>query len=69
MRQASSILLFIVAGIICFSGYCMALIDWVQDARTGVYESNYTEAVLETSALVIYTYLAMRFLNRKIPFL
>ncbi|WP_461112727.1 hypothetical protein [Spirosoma jeollabukense] len=68
MRQASSIFLFIVVGIICFGGYCVALIDWVQDAKTGVYESNYIEAVLETSALVIYTYLAMRFMKRKIPF-
>lgn len=69
MRQASSILFLIVVGIICFSGYCMALIDWVQDARTGVYKSNHIEAALETSALVVYTYLAMRFVKRKLPFL
>ena len=69
MHQASCILILIVVGIICFSGYCMALIDWVQDARTGVYESNHLEAVLETSALIVYTYLAIRFMKRKVPFL
>jgi hypothetical protein len=68
MRQAPSILLFIVVGIICFSGYCVALIDWVQDARTGVYKRNHIEAVLETSALVVYTYLAMRFMKSKYLF-
>jgi hypothetical protein len=35
--------------------------------QTGVYARHHLEAFWETSALTIYTYLAVRFANRKLP--
>ena len=55
----------IAGSLICFMGYCAALIDWVQDAQTGVYQRNPLEAVLETFAIGAYTYFAIRFIQAK----
>lgn len=61
------ILVFLGAGgLVCFIGYCFALIDWVQDVRTGVYDRHHFEAFYETSALVIYTVFGVRFIHRKL---
>lgn len=49
-----------------FIGYCAAIVDWIQDYSGGVYKQNFMEAVLETAALVVYTYLGIRFFNRNI---
>ena len=65
MRQSLLVILLITASLICFLGYCAALIDWVEDYRTGVYQRHHVEAALETSALALYTYLAIRFINSK----
>ena len=67
MRQATYFLLLVAGSLICFGGYCAALIDWLQDLRTGVYEQHHGEAFLETTALSLYTYLGIRFLKLKIP--
>ncbi|MGF7216316.1 hypothetical protein GGR92_002481 [Spirosoma lacussanchae] len=58
--------LLIAIGLLGFCGYCTALLDWVQDVRTGAYILNYPEAVLETSALIMYTYLSIRFFRSKL---
>lgn len=64
MRQSSVLLLLLTAGFIGgFIGYCYALIDWVQDVLSGVYADHHVEAMLETTALGLYTYLAFRFLR------
>lgn len=68
MRQAILIILLIAGSLLAFLAYCAALIDWVQDAQTGVYERNHWEALAETLALVVYTYLAIRFIKRKSTF-
>ena len=52
--------------LVCFAGYCYALIDWVIDYETGVYKRQQLEAVYETSALLLYTALGLRFINRRI---
>lgn len=55
-----------VSSIACFIGYCAAMIDWIQDVKTGVYQQNYGEAFIETLLLLTYTYLAVQFIRSKI---
>ena len=69
MRQALFILVLALASLTCFAGYCAALIDWVKDYKSGVYERNHLEAFLETGGLGLYTFLAVRFVRLKIPLL
>ena len=45
--------------------YCIALIDWISDIKTGVYAHNHEEAFWETFALLLYTFFAIRFVIRK----
>ncbi|GAB4043229.1 hypothetical protein GCM10028774_58020 [Spirosoma jeollabukense] len=54
--------------LICFAGYCWALIDWVQDYKTGVYALERWEAFYESLALLIYTALAVRFMIKHLAF-
>ena len=68
MRSALLPVLLLTISLIGFTGYCYALIDWVQDVQTGVYERNYIEAIVETTALGLYSYLAIRFLRSKLTF-
>ena len=68
MRQALFFLLLAIASLICFTLYCAALIDWVQDYKTGVYERNHLEAFLETAGLGLYTFFGIRFLTLSPPF-
>lgn len=65
MRQTFAMIALVVGGLLCFGGYCLILIDWVQDYRLGVFRKNWLEAVLETGALGLYTFLAIRFLKTK----
>jgi hypothetical protein len=65
MKNHLLVILLITGALVCFTGYCFALIDWVQDMRTGVYHSDHFEAFYETSAIVLYTTLALRFITRK----
>ena len=65
--NANLLLLLVVLGaLVAFAGYCAALVNWAQDLLGGVYRQNLTEAVLETSGLVIYTYLGIRFFTRNL---
>ncbi|WP_420147149.1 hypothetical protein [Spirosoma sp.] len=64
MPKILLLLLIGLGGLLAFAGYWTALIDWVQDVSGGVYRQNFIEAMLETSGLVIYTYLGVRFFNR-----
>jgi hypothetical protein len=66
MRQTLSLILLLLCCFIGFTGYCFALIDWVRDVQTGVYERNHLEAIYETLALLVYTYFAVRFAGRRI---
>ncbi|CAN5502284.1 hypothetical protein BH09BAC4_BH09BAC4_24510 [soil metagenome] len=62
MKQHLSLIFFLGSTLVCFAGYCWALIDWTQDYRTGVYRNDHWEAFYETLALLIYTALAIRFM-------
>lgn len=66
MRQALTITVLILGGLLSITGYSMAIIDWLQDIQEGVYRENPFEAVLETSAIVFYTFLAVRFTRNKV---
>ena len=66
MRQMFFVVLLLISAFAGFTGYCYAWVDWVQDVKSGVYEKNYLEAVGETSALSLYTYLAIRFVKRNV---
>lgn len=63
MRPIVYLTLFLFVSLMGFIGYCCALLDWLQDLQTGVYAQNYQEAIGETAALGVYTYLAIRFLR------
>lgn len=63
MLPVMSFVLLLTVSLVGFIGYCYALIDWVQDVLTGVYADNHVEAILDTMALGVYTYLARRFLR------
>lgn len=65
MKSQLFVILLVTGVLVCFTGYCLAVIDWVQDYRTGVYQRAYFEAFYETAALVLYTLLGLRFMNRK----
>ncbi len=63
MRPTLYLTLLLMVGLVGFIGYCYALLDWLLDLQSGVYSRNHPEAVLETGALGVYTYLAIRFLR------
>ena len=69
MPKILLLLLITLGALAAFIGYCAALLDWIQDYTGGVYGQNYMEAVLETSALAVYTYLGIRFFNRNVGLL
>lgn len=66
MRQLLLIVILFIGSIASFVGYCAILIDWVHDLSSGVYSNNRLEAVLETTALFLYTYMAIRFMRSKL---
>lgn len=66
MRKVFLLLVIVVGALLAFTGYCFALVDWVQDCTGGFYRDNFLEAMLETSGLCIYTYLGIRFFNRNL---
>jgi hypothetical protein len=67
MRHSCLLLILLLGGLLSLSGYYLAWIDWLDDIQTGVYARHRLEAFWETSALIIYTYLAVRFANSKLP--
>ncbi|WP_026308380.1 hypothetical protein [Spirosoma spitsbergense] len=66
MRQLLFVVISIIGGLASFTGFCLALIDWVQDMEEGIYQESHLEAFLETGALVLYTSLAIRFMRNKL---
>jgi len=66
MTQQTRLVLLLSASFMCFLGYCAALIDWVQDYRSGLYGRASTEAALETGAILLYTYAGVRFTKCRI---
>lgn len=64
MDKTLMILLVVIGTIAAFVGYFAALTDWVQDYTSGTYRHNPLEGVFETLALVLYTYLGVRFFTR-----
>ncbi|UFH52592.1 hypothetical protein [Spirosoma sp. KNUC1025] len=68
MRHRVVIWLFVSGILLSVFGYSAAWIDWVQDYRTGMYASHPLEAILETSAIALYTFLGARFIFSRIRF-
>lgn len=69
MRNALVIPLIVVGGLITLVWYCSTLIDWLDEYSSGYYADHRIEQVLETAAIVVYTYFAVRFFRNKIGFL
>ena len=69
MRQLLYSLLLIAGLLLALLGYCAALIDWLQDYSSGYYAYHRVEQVLETAALLVYTYLGVRFYQQRMGFL
>ncbi|GAB4035228.1 hypothetical protein [Spirosoma gilvum] len=65
MRQRLLILAMVMVTITGLFFYCQAAIDWVQDLRSGVYDANPEEAILETAALSFYTFGGLFFFKWK----
>lgn len=66
MRQTLVLFLLITGSLLGLVGYCAALMDWINDVKTGVYAQHHGEAFLETVALVVYTTLGIRFGLRRV---
>lgn len=66
MKQRVLALLMMAGDLACFTGYCFAWLDWIRDLTEGIYARNQQEAALETSALMAYSYGAIRFMNRRL---
>ena len=66
MSKTLLLLLICLGALGAFALYCAALINWVQEYSTGMYEHNYTQLTLETVAIFLYTYLGIRFFNRNL---
>lgn len=66
MRQTLLIFCLLTGCVAGFVGYCAALIDWIQDYRQGVYARDPFEAMLETGAILIYSYAGVRFFKWRI---
>lgn len=66
MRPVLLFMLLIIVSLVGFIGYGYALTDWAQDVQTSLHGCNLVETGLETAALGIHTYLALRFLRRRL---
>ncbi len=66
MRQTIIITILLLGSLISMTGYYLALSHWIQAINEGVYKQNYLEAVLKTAALVVYTFLAVRFTRDRV---
>ncbi|WP_461113502.1 hypothetical protein [Spirosoma jeollabukense] len=66
MSRTRLLLLICVGALVAFALYCAALINWIEDYSTGLYDRNYAGLMLETGAILIYTYLGIRFFNRNL---
>ncbi|MFD2933045.1 hypothetical protein [Spirosoma flavum] len=66
MHKTFLLFIIIIGASVAFFGYCAVLIDWIRDYSSGVYRHDYLEAVLESGALVLYTYFGIKFFNRHV---
>ncbi|GAB4034388.1 hypothetical protein [Spirosoma gilvum] len=66
MRQTLLLLGIVTLTIIGLFVYCAALIDWVQDYKTGAYANDHIEATLETAAILLYTVGGFFFFRRRL---
>lgn len=66
MPRTLLLLLICLGALVAFALYCAALINWIQDYSTGLHDRHYTRLMLETGAILIYTYLGIRFFNRNL---
>lgn len=65
MHRSKLIVAFVLGSLVSFSWYFIALADWVQDFKTGIYHQNYIELALETGAILLYNLAGIFFLRRK----
>jgi hypothetical protein len=66
MRKSLIILGTVIGSLVCLLVYCAMLIDWVQDYKTGLYVANHAEALLETTAILVYTVGGFTFFKHKV---
>ncbi|GAB2553711.1 hypothetical protein GCM10027085_51170 [Spirosoma aerophilum] len=66
MNKTFFLLLVILGALAAFCGYCALLINWLQNYSNGVYLHNHTGAVLESGALVLYTFFGIKFFYRHV---
>ena len=66
MRQLLITLGIVIGTLVALCLYCAALIEWVQDYRTGVYGKEPLEALLETGAILGYSYGGYKFLKWRV---
>lgn len=55
MQQRLVLLGIIIGTLIGLIIYCMALIDWIQDYKTGVFATDHMEAIRDTVGILIYS--------------
>ncbi|MVM35958.1 hypothetical protein GO755_38450 [Spirosoma sp. HMF4905] len=65
MKNSLLIIAFLLAGLLGFAIYCWALIDWIQDYRTGIFARDHNEAIRDTGGILLYSYAGFRFLRSR----
>ena len=68
MRRLLYSLLLIAGLSLAVVWYCAAQIDWLQDYSIDYYAFHRVEQVLETAAILVYSYLGVRFYQKRIGF-
>ncbi len=66
MHKTFLLFIIIIGALVAFCGYWAILIDWIRDYSSGVYNHNCLEAVLESGALLLYTYFGIKFFQRHV---
>ena len=66
MNKTFFLLIILIGASVAFFGYCAMLIDWIQDYSSGIYGQNHLEAALESGALLLYTFLGVKFFHRHV---
>lgn len=66
MNRTFFLLIVIVGALAAIFGYCVVLINWIQNYSRGVYFNNQLENLLVSAALVLYTYFGIRFFYRHV---
>ncbi|MVM41137.1 hypothetical protein GO730_31320 [Spirosoma sp. HMF3257] len=66
MRQRLILLGIVIGTLIGLFLYCVALIDWVQDYKTGVFAADHIEAIRDTLGILIYSGAGFIFLKSRL---